>query len=78
MKNENNGRGEKHMCESRVYLRENGSEMPIMENVIYIEPQDGKVFMYDLLGEQKIVDAVIKEVKLLEHKIILESRKDKK
>jgi predicted RNA-binding protein len=34
--------------------------------------------MYDLLGEQKIVDAVIKEVKLLDHKVILENRKDKR
>jgi predicted RNA-binding protein len=66
------------MCESKVYLLEDGKETEIMDNVIYIEPQDDRVFMYDLLGEQKIVDAVIKEVKLLEHKIILESRKDKK
>ncbi|TYP57874.1 CooT family nickel-binding protein [Thermosediminibacter litoriperuensis] len=66
------------MCESKVYLLENGKEREIMENVVYIEPQDGRVFMYSLLGEQKILDAVIKEVKLLEHKIILESRKDKK
>lgn len=66
------------MCESKVFLLEDGKEKPVMENVIYIEPQDGRVFMYDLLGEQKIVDAVIKEVKLLEHKIILENRKDKK
>ncbi|TZE80615.1 CooT family nickel-binding protein [Calorimonas adulescens] len=66
------------MCESKVFLLENGEEKPIMEDVIYIEPQDGRVFMYDLLGEQKIVDAVIKEVKLLDHKVILESKKDKK
>lgn len=66
------------MCESKVFLLEDGKEKPVMENVIYIEPQDGKVFMYDLLGEQKIVDAVIKEVKLLDHKVILENRKDKR
>jgi len=66
------------MCESKVFLLEDGKEKPVMENVIYIEPQDNKVFMYDLLGEQKIVDAVIKEVKLLDHKVILENRKDKK
>ncbi|KYO66457.1 MULTISPECIES: CooT family nickel-binding protein [Thermovenabulum] len=63
------------MCESRVVLIEDGKEKEIMENVIYIEPQEGKVFMYDLLGQQKLVDAVIKEIKLLDHKIILEKRK---
>jgi predicted RNA-binding protein len=67
------------MCESKVFMLEGDVEKPIMENVIHIEPQkDGKIFMYDLLGEQKIVDAVIKEVKLLDHKIILTSRKDDK
>ena len=65
------------MCESKVYILENGHEKKLMDNVIHIEPQDGKIFMYDLLGEQMIVDAAIKEVKLLEHKIILEREKTK-
>ncbi|HQA59583.1 MAG: CooT family nickel-binding protein [Tepidanaerobacteraceae bacterium] len=65
------------MCESKVYILEDGQEKKLMDNVIHIEPQDGKLFMYDLLGEQKIVDAVIKEIKLLEHKIILEREKSK-
>ena len=65
------------MCESKVYILEDGQEKKLMDNVIHIEPQDGKLFMYDLLGEQKIVDAVIKEIKLLEHKIILEIEKSK-
>lgn len=62
------------MCESRVFILENGQETKLMDNVIHIEPQDGKLFMYDLLGEQKIVDAMIKEIKLLDHKIILERK----
>lgn len=65
------------MCESKVYILENGQEKKLMDNVIHIEPQNGKLFMYDLLGEQKIIDAAIKEVRLLEHKIILESEKTK-
>ncbi|KXG78052.1 hypothetical protein AN618_06710 [Fervidicola ferrireducens] len=66
------------MCESKVYLYERGEEREIMDNVIFMEPQGDKIFMYNLLGEQKILDAKIKEIKLLEHKIILESRKDEK
>lgn len=66
------------MCESKVYLYERGEEREIMDNVIFMEPQGDKIFMYNLLGEQKILDAKIKEIKLLEHKIILESRKDGK
>jgi len=62
------------MCESKVYMLENGEEKKLMDNVIHVEPQDGKLFMYDLLGEQQIVEATIKEIKLLEHKIILERK----
>jgi predicted RNA-binding protein len=65
------------MCESKVYILENGQEKKLMDNVIHIQPENGKLFMYDLLGEQKIVEAAIKEVRLLEHKIILESEKTK-
>lgn len=65
------------MCESKVFLLEKGQERKLMDNVIHIEPHDGKLFIYDLLGEQMIVDAAIKEIKLLEHKIILEGKEVK-
>ena len=42
-----------------------------MENVVSVDPLDGKVFLTDLLGEQKIVDGRIKEIRLMDHKIIL-------
>ena len=42
-----------------------------MENVVTVDPYEGKVYLTDLLGEQKIVDGVIKEIRLMDHKIIL-------
>lgn len=61
------------MCESRVYVEKEGKQEQIMNNVIVIKPEeDGKLFIANLLGEQKVVSAKIKEIKLLEHKIILE------
>ena len=44
-----------------------------MDNVVYIKPENGKVYLEDLLGEQKIVDGKIKEMKLIAHKITIES-----
>ena len=44
----------------------------VMENVVTVDPSEGKVYLTDLLGEQKIVDGVIKEIRLMDHKIILE------
>ena len=66
----------KNMCESIAYLRTPDGEKKIMEYVVEVRPEkDGKVFLADLLGEQKIVDGKIKEIKLIEHKIIIESDK---
>lgn len=64
------------MCESSAYLiTKSGEEQKIMDYCIEIIPQiDGKILLADLLGEEKIVDGIIKEVKLLDHKIILQAR----
>ena len=44
-----------------------------MDNVVFVKPENGKVYLEDLLGEQKIVEGTIKEMKLIAHKIIIES-----
>ena len=59
------------MCESAAYiLKEDGMER-IMDNVVSVDPFEGKVYLTDLLGEEKILDGYIKEIKLMDHKIIL-------
>jgi len=61
------------MCESKVYLEKNGKLEQLMNNVVIVQPEEnGKIFLASLLGEQKVVAAKIKEIKLLEHKIVLE------
>ena len=50
--------------------KEEGLER-IMDNVVSVDPFEGKVYLTDLLGEQKIVDGRIKEIRLMDHKIIL-------
>lgn len=63
------------MCESSAYLITADGEQKIMDYCIEIIPQaDGKILLADLLGEEKLVDGVIKEVRLLDHKIIIEKR----
>ena len=59
------------MCESAAYiLKEDGMER-IMDNVVSVDPFEGKVYLTDLLREQKIVDGEIKEIRLMDHKIII-------
>lgn len=59
------------MCESTAYLITNQGEEKIMENVVYMRPENGNVYLADLLGEQKIVKGFVKEIKLIDHKIII-------
>lgn len=59
------------MCELAVYLLENGEEKILMEDVASIKPEGEKLVLTDLLGQQEIVEAKIKELKLLEHKVYL-------
>ena len=61
------------MCESSAFVLGKDNKLEkIMENVVTVDPSEGKVYLTDLLGEQKIVDGFIKEIRLMDHKIILE------
>lgn len=62
------------MCESQAYLLTSTGEEKIMDNVVFVKPEDGKVYLEDLLGEQMIVDGELKEMKLIAHKIIIERK----
>lgn len=62
------------MCESSAYLlNKTGTEEKLMDYVIDIIPnEDGSLTLSDLLGSTRTVNGRLKEVKLLEHKIIIE------
>ena len=60
------------MCEAIVYLNKNGKQETLMENVVTIRPEADRLILVDLFGERREVTAAIKEVKLLEHQVILE------
>ncbi|CEH35718.1 CooT family nickel-binding protein [Romboutsia lituseburensis] len=59
------------MCESAAYVLKNDKLERVMDNVVSVDPFEGKVYLTDLLGEQKIIDGKIKEIKLMDHKIII-------
>ena len=61
------------MCESSAILLGKDNKLEkIMDNVVSVDPDNGKVYLTDLLGEEKIIDGVIKQIRLMDHKIILE------
>ncbi len=60
------------MCESNVYLKENGAETLIMENVAAITPAgENRFILRGLLGEQQEISGIIEDINLMGHKIVL-------
>ncbi len=61
------------MCESNVYLydSEHGEEL-FLEKVDKIIPQENGLFMENVFGERKTIKARIREMALVDHRIILE------
>ena len=62
------------MCEANAYIVKDGSEELYLESVDVMRPEDGKIFLKNLFGEQKVFEGGIKEISLLRHRILLEKK----
>jgi len=60
------------MCEANAYLKEGENEIMFMESVDVIEPYENGLKLIDIFGMQKFIQAKIKDMTLLNHRIILE------
>ena len=61
------------MCEADAYIiDEDGNETLLMEGVDRLSPEDGQMVLESIFGEQKRIKAKIKEMALVEHRIVLE------
>lgn len=59
------------MCEASAYLEKDGREELFMENVDVLKPAGDSLFMQDIFGEQRWIKGRIKEMKLVEHRIVI-------
>jgi predicted RNA-binding protein len=62
------------MCEANAYVYKEGGEELYLENVDIMRPEDGKIFLKNLFGEQKVFEGRIREISLLRHRIVLEKK----
>jgi predicted RNA-binding protein len=62
------------MCEANAYIFKDGNEELYLENVDVMRPEEGKIFLKNLFGEQKVFEGQIKEISLLRHRIVLEKK----
>jgi len=60
------------MCEANAYLLQNGEEQLIMQSVDIVRPEKDGVYLQDIFGGQRTVRARIKEMNLVDHRILLE------
>ena len=60
------------MCEANVYLVKEGREELVMEDVSILRPERDELYLQNLFGEQKRMKARIKELNLINHRILLE------
>jgi predicted RNA-binding protein len=60
------------MCEAAAFMMRDGKEELILDSVDLLEPDNGNIRLVNIFGEQKIISAKIKQLSLVNHKIILE------
>jgi predicted RNA-binding protein len=61
------------MCEANVYLLDrDGNEKLLLEAVDKVVPTDEGVFIENIFSQRKLVKGKIKEMALVEHRIIIE------
>lgn len=61
------------MCEANAYILRGDQEELVLESVDLIEPQDdGGFLLVDIFGGQKVIRGRLKQMNLVDHKIIFE------
>ncbi len=62
------------MCEAAAFIIRDGKEELVLDSVDLLEPENGNIRLVNIFGEQKILSARIKQLSLVNHKIILEEK----
>lgn len=60
------------MCEANAYLLKDGKEELILEDLSILRPEKEELYLQNIFGEQKRIKARVKEMNLLDHRIVLE------
>lgn len=60
------------MCESNAYIITNGKEQNLVEGVALMEIKGSLIRLVSLFGEEWTIEARVKSLSLVDHKIILE------
>jgi predicted RNA-binding protein len=59
------------MCEANAYLLRDREEELVMESVDILRPEKNGICLQDIFGRQRTIKASIKEMNLVDHRILL-------
>ena len=62
------------MCLAKAYIGSNGERKLLMEEVASLKTKEGKLLVTTLFGEQREIEATIKEIDFMDSSIILEKQ----
>ncbi len=60
------------MCEANAYLLKDGKEELFLEALDTVEPDDGRLRLTSIFGEQKFIKGKITHLSLVDHKVIIQ------
>ena len=60
------------MCDTSAFIQADDGEELLLESVDYIRPEGGKVYLRNIFGEERTVEAAIVEISLSKHRVVLE------
>jgi predicted RNA-binding protein len=63
---------EETMCEANAYLIKGDKEELVLEDISVLRPEKDELYLQNIFGEQKRIKARIKEMNLIDHRIVLE------
>ena len=64
------------MCLAKAYISSRGERELLMEEIASLKAEDGKLLIKTLFGEQREIEASIKEIDFMASSIILENVRD--
>lgn len=64
--------GEDTVCEANAYLLKDGKEELFLESLDTVEPDEDKLRLTSIFGEQKFIKGRIARLALVDHKVIIE------
>jgi len=61
------------MCDTNAFLCRGDKEEMILQEVTRVRREDGKIYLTNLFGEERVLEAEIEEIDLLGHRILLKT-----